>query len=323
MILVDLPATVMTAVSPRPVAGALAIAAMATAFAGCAAPAETAAPVARMTVAVGQPVVDAGAPIGVQYRFERSAGAPALAEDYWVFVHMLDDHGMLLWTDDHLPPMPTSTWGSSAVDYQRSMFVPHLAYSGPVRIEAGLYSRSSGARLPLEGTKTGTRVSPVAFDMRQPSSPVFISYGDGWYGAEQAEGDAGRPWRWSSGNARLSFRHPGGDATLTLEIDQPVAAVGAQTVEIRRAADVLATIAIASGDRRVHRIVIPSNRLGGGLIDLDLGIRPTFVPASIAALGSRDTRELGVRLFNVHVGVEPAGAASQAGLPAGAGAHVP
>jgi hypothetical protein len=37
-------------------------------------------------------------------------------------------------------------------------------------------------------------------------------------------------------------------------------------------------------------------------LDLDLHVRPTFVPATTAGLNSQDTRELGVRVFNVHVG---------------------
>jgi len=31
-------------------------------------------------------------------------------------------------------------------------------------------------------------------------------------------------------------------------------------------------------------------------------VQPTFVPASTAGVASQDTRELGVRVFNVHVG---------------------
>jgi hypothetical protein len=38
-------------------------------------------------------------------------------------------------------------------------------------------------------------------------------------------------------------------------------------------------------------------------VELDLHVRPTFVPASIPSLKSADTRELGVRVFNVHVGI--------------------
>ena len=40
-------------------------------------------------------------------------------------------------------------------------------------------------------------------------------------------------------------------------------------------------------------------------VELNIHVQPTFVPATTAGLGSQDTRELGVRVFNVHVGLQP------------------
>jgi len=37
-------------------------------------------------------------------------------------------------------------------------------------------------------------------------------------------------------------------------------------------------------------------------VELNVHVQPTFVPARTAGLGGQDTRELGVRVFNVYVG---------------------
>ncbi len=262
-------------------------------------------PVATIAVSVARPAVDAGAPLDLHYTFSRMAGTPAPPADTWVFVHLLDGGGTLLWTDDHQPPAPASQWGSTPVDYTRTMFVPRLGYSGRVRVEAGLFSRRNGTRLPLDGSESGERAYTVAsFEVAPPSNEVFVVYGDGWYGAERSEGDTLRAWRWSSVAARLSFRDPGGDAVLTLELDQPVAEAGPQAVDVRIGPTSLGTLHVAGGAaRRVYRLPLSSGTgADGSTVDVDFSIRPTFIPSARPALASTDSRELGVRLFNVHVG---------------------
>jgi hypothetical protein len=272
------------------------------AFACCSAcqsrQAETA-PRVSIEVAPSQAMTEAGSPIDVDYRMNLLPGAAPLSATDWVFVHMLDDAGRLLWTDDHVPPAPPSAAGEPPASYRRTMFVPRLSYTGAVRIEAGLFSRKDGSRVPT-ATGHGSGEMP-SFTMRPPSNAVFVSFGDGWYGAERDPGEAAREWRWSSRDARLSFRNPQRDATLWLELDQPVTATGAQAVEIRAGAELLSTIRVVPGTRRIERVSLIGSRLGTSpTLDLDVHVQPTFVPAS--AGNSQDTRELGVRVFNVYVG---------------------
>ena len=111
-------------------------------------------------------------------------------------------------------------------------------------------------------------------------------------------------WRWSKGDARLSFRRPERDAVLTIEADQPVSAVRTQTMELRSGSDLFATLKVEPGGRRIHTVPLSSARLGNGpMVELNLHVQPTFVPANMPNLTSSDTRELGVRVFNVYVGV--------------------
>jgi hypothetical protein len=262
-----------------------------------------AAPVATIAVTVAASAVESGAPVDVQYRFERLPGAPALPAGAWVFVHAIDAAGTLLWTDDHRPPTPASEWTGAPVSYTRTMFVPRVGYVGAVRIEAGLFVPEGGERVALDGDQPGEPAYQAAsFELRPPANETFVVFGDGWYGAERAEGDAARSWRWSSGLARLSFRNPGRDVELWLEIDQPVTQAGAQAVEVRRGDETLTSLAVTPGERRVYRVPLRAASLGDApVVELMLRVHPTFSPAAIAALASGDARELGVRLFNVHL----------------------
>ncbi len=288
----------LTPRAPRPCLLAMAAVA-ALAVAACHQDAAPVAPAARLTVTPQSRTAGAGAPIDLEYQITR-LGAAAVPADAWVFVHMVDAGGALLWTDDHQPVPSPATWGDTPVVYRRTMFVPRATPAGRVHIEAGLFSRADGVRVPTAAGNPATAGFEVAADV----SGLFVVFGDGWHGAERVEQQQANEWRWSKGDARLSFRHPQRDVELTIELDQPVASVGAQRAELRVGSDLLAAFSVDPGAKSIHRIALPAARLGSTpMVDLDLHVQPTFVPASTVGAVSQDTRELGVRVFNVHVGV--------------------
>jgi len=124
---------------------------------------DTAPPVASIAVSLSAPRAESGAPLTVTYTFTMAAGAAPMPADQWVFVHALDDSNELLWTDDHPPSTPTQDWRpGTPVTYTRTMFVPGNTPPGLVRLEAGVFSRSSGSRLPLAGQDRGMRAYDVA-----------------------------------------------------------------------------------------------------------------------------------------------------------------
>ena len=84
-------------------------------------------------------------------------------KDYWVFVHVLDPDGEQLWTDDHLPPTPTSQWKpGQTVEYTRTIFVPNYPYIGEATVRLGLYDPPSGKRLALNAPEASRREYVVA-----------------------------------------------------------------------------------------------------------------------------------------------------------------
>jgi hypothetical protein len=263
-------------------------------------------PVATPSLVLSQRDAPIGSPIEMTYRFAVAADAPAFADDYWVFVHFIDNNGELMWTDDHQPPTPTRQWNPGAtIEYQRTMFIPKFPYVGDTRVEIGLVAPATGERLPLAGETEGQRAYRVAtFNMRLQTDNLFVIFRDGWHDTEVGEG-AGREWQWSRKEATLTFRNPGRDVRLYLEADQPGALAFSepQRVELRIGDAVVDTFtAPSSGSSQVRRIDIPAGRLGAGeTVEMVISVDKTFVPAEVPALKSSDPRELGIRVFRAFV----------------------
>ena len=265
-----------------------------------------AAAVATPSLTLSRPAAAIGGPAEMNYRFTVAEDAPAFTEDYWVFVHFLDTDSELMWTDDHEPPTPTRQWKpGAAIEYARTMFVPKFPYVGETRIEIGLFSPTTGIRLPLAGDTRGQRSYQVAtFDMQLQTDNLFVVFTDGWHATEVAAEGSGLEWQWSKQDATLSFRNPKRDVRLYLQLDQPVggAFAEAQRVEMRIGSAVVDSFALATGRTELRRVQIPSSQLGTGeTVELTISVYKTFVPSSVPALKSSDPRELGIRVFRAYV----------------------
>ena len=270
--------------------------------AACARQQDTAAPIASIAATLNAPRAEAGAPVTVTYTFNVPAGAAALPADQWVFVHALDESNELLWTDDHAPPVSTESWrAGTPVSYSRTMFVPRNTEAGQVRLEAGVFARTSGERLPLAGQDRGMRSYEVAALQVTPAANPVVPE-SGWYDPESGE-SPGREWRWSRRESRLSFANPKAPITLYLQVDQPVASLPAsQAVEVRGPSGTLANAAIPAGAPQVVKVPLTVEQLGGAdRVNVTVAVSSTFVPAATPQLKSTDTRELGIRLLNAFV----------------------
>jgi len=283
----------------------LPVLAFAAATAACSNAEDNAPVVATPSVTLSSPAAPIGSPIEMTYRFAVAADAPAFTEDYWVFVHFLDTDGELMWTDDHEPPTPTRQWRpGSTVEYVRTMFIPKFPYVGQTRVEIGVFSRTSGDRLPLAGDTAGQRSYQVAtFDMRLQSDNLFVVFRDGWHDTEVGSEGSGLEWQWSKKDATLSFLNPRRDVQVYLQLDQPAAAFpDPQRVEVRAGSSVVDTFSLPSSRMELRRIRIPADQLGTAeTVELTISVDRTFVPGAVPAMKSNDPRELGVRVFRAFV----------------------
>ena len=266
---------------------------------------DTAPPVATPSVTLSRPEAAVGSPVDMTYRFVVADNAPAFAEDYWVFVHFVDTDGELMWTDDHQPPTPTRQWKPGAtIDYSRTMFIPKFPYTGETRVEVGLFSQESGARVPLQGQTEGMRSYRVTtFNLRLQSDNVFVVFNNGWHETEVTHEITGLEWQWTKREATLSFRNPRRDSVVFLQLDQPVKAFPEpQRVDVRIGPSVIDSFALSPGNRELRRVNVTSDQFGvGETVDMTIAVDKTFIPASVPALRSTDPRELGVRVFRAFV----------------------
>jgi len=260
--------------------------------------------VASAKVTASRTRVALGSPVELTYEFQ-VAPAAAFDQDYRVFVHFVDADDELMWTDDHVPPTPTSQWKpGQAVKYTRLLFVPVYPYVGEAAIEVGLYA-TDGKRLTLSGTERGQRAYRVANIQVTPQTDnIYITYKDGWHLAEIAGDNAANEWHWTKKDATLAFKNPRRDATLYLDVDGQTRLLPApQLVTLTIGTETIGSFVLGPS-QQVQRIPIGAAQFGAEeKVELKIAVDQTFVPAVVTAGAQKDTRELGIRVF--HAFVEP------------------
>ncbi|HEX5107029.1 MAG TPA: hypothetical protein VFV95_01220 [Vicinamibacterales bacterium] len=271
------------------------------ATAACSSRPDEAPPVAAPTLTLASSRVPLGRQVAVTYRFAIPPTAQPFLEDYVVFVHAMDKDGKQVWTNDHEPPTPTRQWKpGTSIEYTQSMLIPRRVAEGHFTLEVGLYSSRTGERLPLSGNDRGRRSYQVAaFDVTGGGEPPAI-YLEGWHTVEVPDNAQDIGWRWSTGTSKLWLRNPRRDATLVIDLDQPVTGLGAaQRVTVRSGDADVGSFEVRPGKRETHRLPVTVPLLGSDdIARLTLVVDRTFVPAQLPG-GSGDKRELGVRVFDV------------------------
>ena len=257
-------------------------------------------PVATPSLTFSHDKVPIGSPAKLTYKFVVAPDAK-FSTDYWVFVHVLDPTGELLWTDDHLPTPPTSAWKpGQTVEYTRTVFVPNYPYIGEASVRLGLYDRTTTNRLTLNAPQVGRKEYLVSkFQLQPQSENIFLFYKDGWHPAEVATDNAASEWQWTKKTATISFKNPRKDSTFYLEFDARTDLfTPPQQVTIRIGTETIATFAAANRERKLYTFPITAAQLGSGdMTEIVIDLDRTFSP------GSGDVRELGLRVF--HAFVEP------------------
>ena len=260
--------------------------------------------VASVTVQLDRATVPLGGPVKLAVQFIVSPTHQTLAEDYRVMVHFLDDNGDLMWAADHDPPTPTSQWQpGQTISYTHRARIPMYPYIGDAVVTVGLYSATTGQRLPLAGEELGEREyrGTVVSLVPQPESS-FLMYQSGWHDDEYNQ-DANERWRWTTDQAVLSFRNPGSDAVLYLEFDGRADLFDPpQQFVIRLGEGVVHESRVDSVDHQFHEVLLGGTQMGDDeTVTLSLEVDRTFVPSAAPGAPPGDDRNLGVRVFYAFV----------------------
>ena len=269
---------------------------------GCASPPEPE-PVAVARLAIDRTHVPLGTSVETTIQFDVSPAFDARNEDYRVFLSFLDSDETLMWSYEHDPPVPTSTWRSGQIiNYRREVRIPPYPYLGAAVIAIGLRSPASGERLPLAGDDMGGfayRVAALTLEPQHESSS--ITYEDGWHRPEFDVLNR-RMWRWTAGRSVFSFRNPRGAVRLMLDVSSPRGRFDrAQQLSLVVDEATLREVTLDTNARtRLDYELTPSELGESDVVRMELSIDQTIVPVDEDD-GSRDTRELGIRVFDIYV----------------------
>jgi hypothetical protein len=264
-------------------------------------------PFATPEVTLSRDSAPLGAPIDIKYQFTVAPDAQPLKEDLRVFVGVVDTDEELMWTDDHNPPIPTSQWKpGQTITYTRTVFVPVYPYVGEASIHMGLYSPATNHRVTLSGEDVGQHAYKVARLQIEPQTANLpLVFKDGWHSAEVAEHNSTVEWQWTKRDATIAFKNPKKDCLFYLDADNPGTAFHEpQHVQVSLTdGPVVDDFTIEPGQQPVMRkIRLTAAQLGTAeMAELHITVDKTFVPALINAGGSKDARELGIRVFHAYV----------------------
>jgi hypothetical protein len=273
---------------------------------GCSRRDENEPPVATPSFSAARTRAALGSPLEVTYKFVVAPNAK-FDRNYRVFVHFLNSDDEQMWTDDHEPPRPTSTWKpGETVEYTRTVFMPIYPYVGRATVRMGLYNPRDGRRLTLAGTDPQQRAYTVgAVDLLPESEKVFLIFKDGWHAGETAQDNGAVEWQWSKRTGTIAFRNPKRDVWFYLHVDgKPAYLPQAQAVTVRIGEQVVDQFTLSGPEAVIRKTAISAAQLGAGdTVELTVDAGTSFVPAQTPGANSGDPRELGLRVF--HAFVEP------------------
>jgi hypothetical protein len=287
----------------QPVALGVAALVLASSLAACRKKESPAPPMATPSVSLNHEKTPLGSPIDITYKFVVASDA-TFTEDLRVMVHVVDADEELIFAFDHNPPVPTTQWKpGQTVEYTKTVFVPIYPYVGEATIQVGLHSTSTQKRVTLVGDDAGQHAYKVAKLQLQPQTEnVFTVFKEGWHPGEIAEHNATVEWQWTKKDATLSFKNPKKDSAFYLDLDNPGSVFNeAQQVTVTLGGQVVDEFTLQPKQPQLRKVPLKAAQLGtGDVAELVISVDKTYVPATLVP-GSKDPRELGVRVFHAYI----------------------
>lgn len=246
-----------------------------------------------------------GSAIEVTYTWTLEPTAKKIGQDYRAFVHFLDSHEVILFTDDHVPTPPPTSWEpGKTYTYARTVFVPIVAYVGPVEVRMGLQPVvPRQERLALKGDDAGLREYRVAKMESLPQTEnIFLVFKEGWHNPEAAPHNPSIERTWTKKEAVVSFKNPKKDVVAYLEADTNFKAFDPPPVlSVSVGGRVGAVVPIENSEIFLKKIRVKAADLGSEeWVDLKLSMNQSFVPKQ-KGINTSDERELGLMVYHLYV----------------------
>jgi hypothetical protein len=241
--------------------------------------------------------------VEITYSWKVEPTAKKLGKDYKALVHFLDQHGVMLFDDDHMPTPPTSAWEpGKSYSYTLTKFIPIYPYVGEAELRVGLYRDRE--RVALKGEDTGMQEYKVGkIELLPQTENIFLVYKEGWHNPESRTNNPGLEVTWTKKDALVSFKNPKKDVVVYLEADTNYKAFDAPPVlTVAVAGKTGLVIPIESSEVFLKKIRVKAAELGSDeWVDLRLSMNQSFVP-KLKGVNATDDRELGLMVYHLYVG---------------------
>ena len=248
--------------------------------------------------------VPAGSPFDIGYTWTPGAGFEAPADDFRIFVHLVDPDGNIIGQDDHFPPLPTSQWREGQpVEYRRDWFYFNAALRPDyVDVYIGMYDDEGQVAITHDGRFQNRPLvhSVMVRTDDQAGIPVYV---EGFSDREMSDVD-GKEWRWMGRRGVVAFGNPRGASTLHLRVLSPVNFLedGTQTVTIKIGERAITQFEATDSAPHMMQFEVPGEGLGDGdWVDFTIEVDKLFIPAQVQE-GSDDIRELGLQVYWMYLG---------------------
>jgi hypothetical protein len=247
-----------------------------------------------------------GSALEITYTWTVEPGATKLDQNYWALVHFLDSHGVMLFSDDHQPEPPPSSWeAGKTYSYTRTRFVPMYPYVGEVEVRMGLYPHPGrGERPALKGEDRGFREYKVAtIELLPQTENIFLVYKEGWHNPETHPDNPSVERTWTKKDALVSFKNPKKDVIVYLEADTCVTCFATPPeLTLTVGSNVGLRIPFQGPEVHLEKIRVKAADLGTDeWVDLRLSMNASFVPKNLTPPLNNDDRELGLNVYHLYV----------------------
>jgi hypothetical protein len=245
-----------------------------------------------------------GSAIEVTYTWTAGPSLKKIDQPHRAFVHFLDSHDVMLFTDDHIPTPPPSQWEpGKTYTYTRTVFIPIYPYVGDVEVRVGLHPEGRGERLAIKGEDTGMREYKVAsMEVLPQTENIFLVYKEGWHNPESSPQNPSLERTWTKKDALVSFKNPKKDILVYLEADTNYKAFDfppVLTVAVNGRSGLV--VPIENSEVFLKKIRVKAADLGSEeWVDLKLSMNQSFVP-KVKGVNTHDDRELGLLVYHLYV----------------------
>lgn len=243
----------------------------------------------------------------VTYTWTTGPNFRKITGDYRALVHFLDQEKVLLFTDDHAATPKPSEWEpNKTYSYTRTVYVPLIPYVGEATVVMGLYPEAGrGDRIALKGEDFGLREYSVAkMQLLSRTENVHIQLKDGWHNPEPGPNPT-METTWTKKEASFSFRNPKKSVIVYARFDAPSKLYAKPPVlTITAQGRAAFTHTFENAELVEKKIRFKAEDLGAeGDVDVKVSMDQAIVPKTLGT-SQTDDRELGVRFYDLVVGVE-------------------